>query len=77
MEKENQTTKTSNSREIEAALIIYHENPDQFIEEFAALTSIGRFPLIAEGTQNIDDIYFDTPVEELKKRGIALRLRMV
>lgn len=74
---QNYTNRKQIPREIEAALIIYHEHPDHYIDEISVLASIGRFELVFEATQIIHDLYFDTSTEKLKKNGLALRIRKV
>ena len=67
----------SNNQEIEAALIIYSVEPNDFIKEITNLESLSDFWLIPEKSVVIHDIYFDTPTQELKSKNLALRVRDV
>ncbi len=65
----------SNSREIEAALIICAENPQAVVEQIAGMTSIGNYHLLPEDSSTLHDFYFDRPDGALQTREWALRLR--
>ncbi|UCG12247.1 MAG: CYTH domain-containing protein [Deltaproteobacteria bacterium] len=67
----------SNSREIEAALIIWSENPRADARQIAALTSIADYQLLPQDSQTIHDLYFDTPDRTLQTQKLALRVREI
>jgi inorganic triphosphatase YgiF len=67
----------SNSREIEASLIIWSENPQMVASQIAGLTAIGNYRLLPQDPQIIHDLYLDTPDRALQTQELALRVREI
>ena len=67
----------SNSREIEASLIIWSENPQVVASQIAGLTAIGNYRLLPQDPQIIHDLYLDTPDRALQSQELALRVREI
>ena len=64
-------------REVELSLLISAPDPEAVLQRLARLREIGPYALGARGLERIVDRYFDTPRGELRRRGLALRLREV
>jgi len=67
----------SDSREIEAALVIGSENPQVVASQIADLTAIGNYRLLPQAPQLIHDLYLDTPDRALQTQQLALRVREI
>jgi inorganic triphosphatase YgiF len=67
----------SNSREIEASLLIWSEDPQEVASQIAGLAAIGNYRLVHHGPITIHDVYFDTPDHALRTQELALRVREV
>ena len=67
----------SDSREIEAALVIWSENPQMVANQIADLTVIGNYRLLPQDPQLIHDLYLDTPDYALQTQQLALRVREI
>lgn len=67
----------SNSREIEATLIIWSETPQVIAEQIARLNSIGNYRLLPQDSKTIHDLYLDTPDHALQNQKLALRVREI
>lgn len=67
----------SNSREIEASLVIWSENPEIVAEQIASLSSIQDYQLLPEDSRTIHDRYLDTSDIRLGIQRLALRIREV
>jgi inorganic triphosphatase YgiF len=67
----------SDSREIEAALIIWSENPQAVATQIAVLTSIANYRLLPHASLMIHDVYFDTLDHALQTQELALRVREI
>jgi inorganic triphosphatase YgiF len=63
--------------EEEQALIINHEKPEVVAAEVSELVTLGKFNLLKQETQYIEDTYYDTPYWELRSSKISLRIRRV
>lgn len=61
--------------ELEAALMIVSDQPAEVANQIADLRELGSFRLIPQPTQNLYDVYFDTPDRLLAARGFGLRVR--
>lgn len=68
---------TSDSREIEAALIVWSETPQLVVSQVVGLTSIGNYRLLPQDSQVIHDMYLDTPDRALQAPQMALRVREI
>ncbi len=64
-------------RETEAALVIRSARAAEIAREIARLDGVGDFRLERQATQEIRDIYFDTPDRALEKQRLGLRIRQV
>ncbi len=64
-------------REVELSLLISAPDPEAVLQRLARLRAIGPYALAARGLERIVDRYFDTPRGELRRQGLALRLREV
>jgi inorganic triphosphatase YgiF len=67
----------SDSREVEAALIIWSENPRGVASQIADLTAIGNYRLLPRASQMIHDLYLDTSDRALQTQQLALRVREI
>jgi inorganic triphosphatase YgiF len=67
----------SDSREIEAALVIWSENPQVVAGQIADLTATGNYRLLPRDPQLIHDLYLDTPDRALQTQQLALRVREI
>jgi len=67
----------SNSREIEASLVIWSETPQAVAARIASLTSIANYRLLPRASQLIHDVYLDTHDRALRLRRLALRAREI
>lgn len=63
--------------EIEVALILYSEAPQEIARKIASLSNLGDYCLVPKTTQNISDRYLDTKYGSLRDRKIALRIREI
>jgi hypothetical protein len=61
--------------EIEATLVIASDDPESVLRKALELRNLGAFRLVPAGNTRIRDTYFDSPEQELKRRGLALRVR--
>lgn len=64
-------------RETEAALVIHSNKAEAIAKEIASLHALGKYRLERQETQEIRDVYFDTPDGELQEQQLALRIRQV
>ncbi len=64
-------------REIEAALIIWSEEPQIVASQIAGLAAIGNYRLLPQDPQIIHDLYLDTPDRALQTQELALRVREI
>ena len=71
------TKKSVLAHEEELTLLIASENPEAVVEAVAALTRLGRFPLIARPKRTIHDVYYNRIDGSLGGKGWALRIREV
>ncbi|MBW2056673.1 MAG: CYTH domain-containing protein [Deltaproteobacteria bacterium] len=69
--------KRSSSEESEATFIIRSESPEAVAQQIARLTSIGGYRLVVRKSQEIHDLYLDTPGRMLEARDLALRIREI
>jgi inorganic triphosphatase YgiF len=67
----------SDSREVEAALVVWSENPQGVASQIADLTAIGSYRLLPQDPQLIHDLYLDTPDRALQTQQLALRVREI
>jgi len=77
MTKKSERRMRSDSREIEASLIIWSENPQAVARQIAVLTSIANYRLLPHGSLTIHDVYFDTLDHALRTQELALRVREI
>jgi inorganic triphosphatase YgiF len=63
--------------EVEVALILYSETPQEIANQIASLSSLGDYWLAPIETQDIHDRYLDTNNRSLRDRKIALRIREI
>jgi len=68
---------TSDSREIEAALIVQASNPPDVFARVRVLDSLAGYELRRESVLHLRDLYLDTPTGELRTRALAVRSRHV
>jgi CYTH domain len=61
--------------EYELVLMVRSCEPAAVLEKVSGLASLGNFRLKARETENIRDVYFDTPDHSLSRRRLNLRLR--
>lgn len=61
--------------EVEATLAVSAETPAEVAERLAELDGIGPYRFEWHGTDELRDVYLDTPSGELRALGLALRLR--
>ena len=67
----------TNSREIEATLIIWSDDPQAVVSKIAGFTSIGSYQLLPQDSRMIHDLYLGMPDHALQPRGLALRIREI
>ena len=65
----------TDQKEIEVALLIYSEKPEEVISDIESLESFPSFLIVPENSVLIHDIYFDTLNNELKENNFSLRVR--
>ncbi len=65
------------NREVEAKLVIRSDRPRSVAEEIASQAVVGRFRLLPRGTLALQDTYFDTRSEDLRRAGASVRIRAV
>jgi inorganic triphosphatase YgiF len=61
--------------EIEGKLVVWADEADRVVEQIAALEEAAGYRLAPGPDLELTDAYFDTPGEELKRLGMALRVR--
>lgn len=63
-------------REVEATLVVAAASPAAVLDEVGEMTSLAGHPIRwGSGDRRLRDVYFDTPERDLRKHGLALRLR--
>ena len=65
------------SKEIEATLVVVHDEPQRILEKVSALRSLGPYRFSPGVVLTLEDTYYDTPSRLLSSRGIAVRIRHV
>ena len=65
----------SMTKEIEATLVVVHDDPLGFMESISALRSLGPYRINPGEVLSLKDTYYDTPSGLLSNRGIAVRTR--
>jgi hypothetical protein len=65
----------SSHTEYELVLMVRSLDPENILEKISELTSLSNYRLVRKETENLRDVYFDTPDHSLSGRRLNLRLR--
>ncbi len=65
------------AKEIEATLVVVHDDPQRVLEKVSALRSLGPYRFSPGVVLTLQDTYYDTPSRLLSSRRVAVRIRHV